>query len=309
MRRWYLVICMVAGLFLAGCQNNKNAEKQENYIYYVNVGGTDLLKQEYAGDMDGGEKAVKEMLQALVKPGEDVEGQSPVPTDVGMESFELKEGQVDLYFDSGYHKMDVVEELLLRSALIQSLTRMEDIDSVAFFVDGEALTDRDNNPYGYMRAEDFVQNTGSAINSYQKKDLMLYFTDEAGTVLVEETKNVRYNSNTSMEKVIVECIMKGPSEGGHYPTISPEAKLLGVSVKDEICYVNFDDGIQVTAYNLKPEIPIYSIVNSLVENGIASQVQISINGETAAKFRGSVSIEQPFTADWNLVETKEKEKK
>ena len=32
--------------------------------------------------------------------------------------------------------------------------------------------------------------------------------------------------------------------------------------------------------NVKPEILIYSIVNSIVESGMAGQVQISINGES-----------------------------
>ena len=49
-------------------------------------------------------------------------------------------------------------------------------------------------------------------------------------------------------------------------------------------------------------IPIYSIVNSLVQNTDAQKVQISINGETNRIFRESISFDTIFERNEDLVE-------
>ena len=52
--------------------------------------------------------------------------------------------------------------------------------------------------------------------------------------------DVRYSSNVSKEKLIVEKLIQGPSGTEAYPTINPNTNLLSVTTKDGICYVNFD---------------------------------------------------------------------
>ena len=53
-----------------------------------------------------------------------------------------------------------------------------------------------------------MQNIGSALNSYQKTELTLYFAAADGNGLAVETVNVRYNSNTSLQKLILEQLLK-----------------------------------------------------------------------------------------------------
>ena len=83
-----------------------------------------------------------------------------------------------------------------------------------------------------MNAEDFVENTGSSLHSYQVEKFRLYFSNAKGDRLGSETVKVRYNSNTSREKVIVEKILKGPGKDGNFPVISPNTEVRSVSVKD-----------------------------------------------------------------------------
>ena len=93
-----------------------------------------------------------------------------------------------------------------------------------------------------MNDEYFVQNIGSTLHTYQSVDLELYFANSEGDKLVTETEHVRYNSNTLKEKLIVEELMKGPFAETHKKVIPMDTVLLGVSVKDDVCYVNFDNG-------------------------------------------------------------------
>lgn len=113
---------------------------------------------------------------------------------------------------------------------------------------------------------------------------------------------MRYNSNMSVEKLVVEQLIKGPSMQEHQPVLPPETKLLGISVKDGICYVNFDDQFQSSVYGVNPELAIYSLVNSIVEAGNASQVQISVNGETDMKYQGVIDLSKPLSRNLDLEE-------
>ena len=44
-----------------------------------------------------------------------------------------------------------------------------------FYVGDDVLKDREGIPIGLMSADDFVQNTGSSLSSYQVTSLNLYF--------------------------------------------------------------------------------------------------------------------------------------
>ena len=117
---------------------------------------------------------------------------------------------------------------------------------------------------------------------------------------MQETE-VRHSSNVPKEKLIVERLMKGPSGSDAYPVVSPDANLLSVTIKDGICYVNFDSTFLTGAYDVLPEVTVYSIVNSLVEGTEAREVQITINGETDAKYMGVVDLSQPLEENEGLV--------
>ena len=139
-----------------------------------------------------------------------------------------------------------------------------------------------------MSADDFVQNTGSSLSSYQVTSLNLYFSNEDGTKLVSEKINdVHYSSNTSIEKLIVEQLMRGPASSKAQATIPKDTKLLGVSVKDGICYVNLDSSFLTVVNNVSTEVAVYSIVNSLVELDNINKVQILVNGEVPSTFSNS----------------------
>ena len=71
---------------------------------------------------------------------------------------------------------------------------------MGFFIGEEPVKNEDGTSAGYMTEDDFVQNIGSALHSYQKAELKLYFSNIEGNALAEQTVNVRYNSNTSLRK-------------------------------------------------------------------------------------------------------------
>ena len=85
--------------------------------------------------------------------------------------FEVEDGNITVDFGGGYYEMGTVREVLCRAAIVQSLVQIDGIESVSFEVEGNPLTDDKGQIVGSMRAEDFIENTGSALHSYEKTDL------------------------------------------------------------------------------------------------------------------------------------------
>lgn len=294
-----LVFCLTAGI--AGCKK-EDPENAKYKIYYINQDGTALVAAAYDGEMNDPQQAVSEMMAALKKRDEETKEQPAIPEGVKLLDYTLEDEKLSLYFDEGYKKMDVVQEVLCRASLVRSLTQIEGVDLVAFYVDGEPLTDREGNTYGYQQAGDFVQNTGSSINFYQVEDFQLYFAGDSGEKLVQEKVSIRYNSNQLKEQAIVERLMKGAPSLGKSSTIPKGTKLLGVSVRDRICYLNFDEGLKNTTPGISPEVVIYSIVNSVTEAGNVSSVQISINGDSHIMFQESIRLDEPLGRNLDIME-------
>lgn len=297
-----VILCLVFSIMLTGCADGKEVNSTGKFIYYVNTEGDTIEKQEYVKSGKDTEKdtkqEIKKMLKELKKAPDSIELKSAIPKDVKVTDFELNGKQLDLHFNEDYLKMKKSTEVLCRAAIVQTLVQIQGVDFIAFYVGDETLKDKKGNSVGLMRAEDFVQNTGTSLKAYQETTLNLYFANKDGTRLVsEKISNIHYNANTSIEKLVVEQLMKGPSSGKANPTIPKVTKLLGVSVRDGICYVNFDSSFLTEGYNQKTEIPIYSIVNSIIENGNVSKVQILIDGASDTTYKGTVKLNKLF--EWN----------
>lgn len=305
-KRCYTIVCILLCLSLmAGCRKGKEPEEGESFICYVNTEDTALVKEKYEMKGENAEEKVQNLLNAMQKEPDSIEYKSVFPEKLKIQDWTLSDKKLEIHFNSTYEKLSAAKEVLLKAAVVQTLSQLSEVEYVCFFIENSPLTDNLGKEVGYMRAEDFVQNTGSLLYSYQVGELKLYFANEQGNAMITENISVRYNSNTSIEKLIVEQLLKGPSKEGLYPVIPPETKVLGVSVKDNVCYVNLDEGFLNNTYTIDPKITIYAIVNSIVDGGASSQVQILVNGESDITYMGTVDLSKPLSRDQNLVEEKE----
>lgn len=65
-----------------------------------------------------------------------------------------------------------------------------------------------------------------------------YYSNKMGDKLVKKVESVAYSKNTSLERIIVEQLIKGPGDSTMNSTLPSDLKLLSISVSDGICYVN-----------------------------------------------------------------------
>lgn len=310
-KRIILLACLstvLAAVFLSACTKKTNVNKGEPYIYCLNSDRTGLIKIDYEITRKDSLKAVEAMLKELKKPAQSIDYTPPIPKGVEINKYKL-EGQIlSLDFNSEYSNIPPLEEKLVRAAVVESLIKIKGVNALWITIDGEDLCNSDGKPAGFLNDDDFVQNTGSSVSSYQKGTLTLYFANAAGDKLVPQQIDVRYSSNMSREKLIVEKLMKGPPKKNNLrPTVNPNVSLLGVTIKDGICYVNFDDEFLTGQVDVKPEVTIYSIVDSLAEGTNASKVQITINGEKNVTYMDTIDLTRPLKKNMKWVEKAKKE--
>lgn len=295
-KRWYVILCLVWSIILCGC-TSQSKDEDEMYVYYINTEGNALISEVMP------KMSVDEALEEVLRP---TDKGAVVPAEVILESYEVTGTKLIIQFSDEYAELKKSTEVLFRAALVQTMVQVDGVSFVSFYVGNQPLRDNDGNPIGLMRAEDFVSNVGYTSDSYQTTDLRLYFASVDGMQLHLVKKNgVHYNINTSMEKLIVEQLMKGTGANGASATIPKTTKLLGVSVKDGICYVNFDEKFAIDGYDQKPEVTIYSIVNSIIENANVSKVQILIEGSSDVLYKGTVDLSRPL--EWNASILEEQE--
>lgn len=288
-------------LFLSGCSSKDKEAKEGPFLFYMNTEGTALAPCEYEIKEKEPLDAVSQMIKELKEPSESVEMKSAIPSDVKVQAMKLEDANLKLNFNAMYHAQDKVTEVLCRAAIVQSVTQIKGIDTVEFFVDSKPLLYKNGDLVGVMSENSFVQNTGNALEASHNATLTLYFANEKGDGLIEEKKNVHYQGNISIERLIIDNLLSGPTMEGARPILPPDLKVLNVSVKEGICYVNFDKHFLELQYDLEPEIVIYGIVNSLVNTGNVSKVQILIDGESSVKYQEAISLNDPFGRNLELI--------
>lgn len=302
MRKWLWILLLAIPLLMAGCRKQQQVNESGYRIWYINQDETCLKYENKELQSKNEEGLLREMMEVMRETPTDDELKPVIPEDVELLDFDFEHNQLYLDFSPEYKKMPKVYEVLCRAAIVRTLGQIDGVEYVDFQVNGEPLTDLEGKEIGLMNEDQFIENAGEEINAYKTADLTLYFANKAGDKLVGQRVAMEYNSNISLEKLIVEQLIAGPPFEGAYPTIPSETKLLNISIKDNICYVNLDEGFLGTGYNVIESIPVYSIVNSLIENTDAQKVQISINGETNRMFRESINFDTIFEKNEGLIE-------
>ena len=301
MRKWLWILLLTIPLLMAGCREQQQVDESGYRIWYINQDETCLKYENKELKSKNEEGLLREMMEVMRETPTDDELKPVIPEDVELLDFDFEHNQLYLDFSPEYKKMPKVYEVLCRAAIVRTLGQIDGVEYVDFQVNGEPLTDLEGKEIGLMNEDQFIENAGEEINAYKTADLTLYFSNKAGDKLVGQRVAMEYNSNISLEKLIVEQLIAGPPFEGAYPTIPSETKLLNISIKDNICYVNLDEGFLGTGYNVIESIPVYSIVNSLIENTDAQKVQISINGETNRMFRESINFDTIFEKNAGLI--------
>lgn len=305
--RLFAALLMIFTAFLlGGCKNEEAQTLPETLsagqykIFYLNASGNKLMESIYETQTEG-EELIAELLTQITNAPADLDCQSVVPDRVEKITYRQEESVLYLYADANYALMNPVREILCRAALTKTLTQVSGVEYLSIYCAEQPIVDAAGSPVGMLSAADFVEGIRD-VNSFEKTELTLYFSNAAGDALVKEKRELVFSANTSLERLIVEQLIEGPKGADARATLPGELKILNVSVNDSVCSINFDGAFLENTLEVREYIPIYSIVNSLSELSTVSRVQIRINGSQEETFRDQISLNTLFERNYDYIE-------
>lgn len=276
-----LSVCLIFVLMLGVTGCGKTNTLSNGKIYYVRTDKAGINAVDYNFESVDTDGAITEALTELAKDIDDIDVINTIPSGVEVKNWELNNKSLDLYLVGDYESLDTYTEILVRAAIVKTLVQIKGVNSVSIFVNDSPLTDSNGEAIGAMSADTFIEDFGQETDSLLHTDLTLYFASADGVSTVPETREVYYSRNVSLEKLVIDQLLKGPETDGLLSAIPTGTKLNSITVSENgVCIVNFDGAIETVVTGVTENVTVYSIVNSLTELDNIKQVQILVNGET-----------------------------
>ena len=293
-----LILLSGACLFITAC--GKNADNVYR-LYYTNIAGTRLTVKDFKTDTKDKVKLAEELLSGLDTVESSDQYVVIKPGDIHVNNVSFQEGDLILTFSDNYKSMDATTEAMYRTAAVKTLSQIADVESVTFRDSKDVITLDSGLRLSSLRSDDYIDDSNDIFYDTQWMNVGLYYTNEKGDSLIRTEANIAYNSDESIEKMIVSRLTDGPDEAGLYPVIPENTKLLGVTFVNGVCYVNFDQLFLSGNVNASGNLPVYSVVNSLCELDEVNEVRILIDGSSDVVYRESLSLDKNFQFDNSYV--------
>ncbi|MCI9420489.1 MAG: GerMN domain-containing protein [Eubacterium sp.] len=289
-----LFVFLLASCVLGGCgKDSYDHKKGEFRMYRIADDGMGLKSTKYhtMAESDDTVGVVADLLANYEA--------------VDVREFEIKERQLFVYFSSAYYSIEGIDEVLWRAAIVKTLCQVDGIEYIEFFVEKDSL-EIDGEPVGAMSELSFLDSIGG--DGYtQDKYVTLFFADISGAGMKEVTARLTYDMTEPLATLLIEQLLAGPEkiEGVNTSdvrkTIPDGTVLNSLSIRDNICYVDFSKEFLNVQAQVKSEIVIYSIVNTLCELPDVNRVQFTIDGEQKQDYSDSKNFDAPFERNLDLV--------
>lgn len=279
------MICLVLmmSVLLFGCGEDTNTDGNTYRVYYLDGAGEKLIAEDYTVGLEAKDTVsiATELIHALEKNGDSDRYINPIEPDIEFDELQLDENQMSVFFTGAYNNKTGVTEVLSRAAIVKTLCQINGVDKIEFFVEDQPLMVRGES-VGQMDPSSFVEDLGNR-GEPQSRKVKLYFADSTGQNLVPIETTVTYPASEKMAQLLVDSLIAGPEAikdqetDGLLRSVPTGTVLNNVTIRDNICYLDFSREFAELLPNVTSDVTVYSIVDTLCELPSISRVQFTIN--------------------------------
>lgn len=310
-RKLLLPLLMLLFLF-SGCVVEEESQERElitvelpegsTKLYYLNEDRTKVISENFKLSRKSVDEQVSVLLTALEETLWTDDEKALITDSNPIYEFKVDEtGLLFLRFSADYNASPTITEVLRRAAIVKTLCQLDKVTAVEFYIGTQPLLTSAGKPVGMLTAEDFIDSTGENTEFYQEAKVSVYFANETGDALVESNLKITYDGTLSTERLILEQLMEGPVLDEMQAVIPKGTVLNKVTIRDGICYVDFNEKFMEKREGITAEVAVYSIVNSLTELSNVYKVQFLINGEVKKMYQ-TLGFSSTFERNLEIVE-------
>lgn len=292
---------------IVGCTSTKKTEKIKLNLYFLEEQSNEIVAETREVEVQENILTAKVAIQELLEGPKKEELKSIIPKDTKLLDTKVEDSLAKVNFSKEFLDLsDTSDKSLAIISVVNTLTDLPGIDKVNIMIEGKDLLSSDGKPYGAL-----TRNNLNKVKEERQQtlDVIVYFSDNEAMYLIPETRKieVKENNKISLEKVIVEELLKGPEIETHFDTIPKGTELLSIKVNNKTAYVNFSkEFIENHPGGSTGEImTVYSVVNSLTELDSIDKVIFLIEGQREKTLAGHLIFDEPFVRDESLIENKQ----
>jgi germination protein M len=205
-----LVAVLTALLSAAGCEISHEPDRIK--VYFENTNATKLVTVDYhpkaAEDLDIVWELFDYMQNAVRS-----DTVAAVPASLKLSYAEINQNTLTLDLKGSYDDMPSNSKLLMAAALTKTMTQLDSVTYLLLKINGEMAKDAGGDEYGILRSALFVDVAADDPNNFINSNITLYYSNAAGDRLVREDLSVIYRRGTSLERTVVEQLIRGPQMG------------------------------------------------------------------------------------------------
>ena len=297
----FLTLLLSLVFVLSGCSffpSLKGNSDVDAYVYYIEENGITLKKMNVSLPDGTKEEKAEYLLNQLINPP--AGKASPVCDGTKINYIKIEDEIATVDFSKEFTDTKNPKYTLSPAAVAKTLCSLDFISGVNILVDGMPALGVDGTPIGLIMKSDIMDDDGNSVAL--KTTVSLYFGDAMGEGLVIERRNVEIPSSSTVERVIVDEIIKGPSVANNISVIPQGVKVLSVETKNRVCFVNLSKEFidKFSGGSSGEVLTVYSIVNSLTELDTVGSVQLLIEGEKKDTL-SHMAINEPIARDKSVI--------
>ena len=238
--------------------------------------GGELLGQEQYTLPEGAD-ALETAIALLAAPSGTGGLTVALRSDVAVEDWYLDNGTVTLVLSETFLALSDIQKAAAAFCAVMTLTALDGVEAVT-------VTAGDQVVFSGLIPADALLNLSDG-DPYTRQ-LRLYFADSDGRYLVSEYHTLALDEDASLERYVVEELLRGPNSRELQSAIPAGTELLSCRTEDGVCTVDLSEPF----YNNRPDtalgerLAVYSIVNSLTVLSQVDSVVLLVEGRPVGTY-------------------------
>lgn len=306
----YCLVLMTIMMSLMGCQKTSYKVNSQNQLYFFDSSRGILVSEnlpEEFSDLKDQQEQVKYIVGRL-KENKSIQVTTlQAGPQMPIQNTSIKDRIVVIHFSEAYHTLSPQDKIGMRAALVYSLTELDFIDGVEFYIDEAPLTTATGKIVGTIYPSNINKEVLDPYPATTPYTLSVYFANKEGK-LVKEEHSIRVSNPSTLEKPLLEELIKGPNSDDLLRTVPSDMKVKDASTVNGVCQIDlsFDPKSKFFTDNKAKELMVYSIVNSLTSLPQIKKVVIFVDGKNDVEFTPDIDFTDTFERSEDYISQEEK---